>query len=713
MTTPNPNDEERPEETGWEQGETQELSMREISFRRRPPEQSEVSLPDEAAAPVVPADDAAWTEPARDAVPSEEPAGKVPFYKRELNFRRKREADVVAVPVAVAAQATADEPVASSEDVGGGSHDVHSKPAQSPDAGSTSPVTRPTKSRAPSGRTTVGVKIGASTVSVAIVEQQEGVGQLTALFRRPLIPGIVVDGEVRDQQALAQALSELWAEERLPRRGVRLGLFGSRIGVRPVDIIGIEEADQFSNAVRFKAHEVLPIGVHESVLDFRVLSERVNETGERVRKTLLVVAPRDQVMPYVESFRSARIGLEAVDIDALALMRAFVDPGQPGLVEAQDSASVVVAVDRDGSTLLVAGGGGCEFTRAFDWGGNALAAAVAEQLEQSPEAAWSLLESVARRGAAGKPLEDEDERRAADVVRARVVPFARELVSSLQFYQQQHGSLGISDIVVTGALADVPGLADALHQLIGVSVRVGDPLARLVVRAIMPAGADWTVSSMAVPIGLALRDLPEREVDLVPPDQRVKIKWRPRLAPVLLPAAVAVPVVAMGVLFFQASGNVSDSQSQLDSAQAELASLPKPKAVIDASLSGEAASRASSVASLLGGRLAWNAVFSDLSRVLPNDVWLTSVQAALPDPATTAAVVPGVPTAGPTAVTIQGKTFDYNALADLLTRLSTVPSLSDVQLAQSAFEETTLPGGRTVKVLGFSITAGVDPAGGS
>jgi type IV pilus assembly protein PilM len=711
MTIWNQNDDENDEqpsgEPGWEQGETQELSMREVSFRRRPTDEPHASDPaahddvvDDAAADSVEMFSDAGLQP----VTPETAPEKVPFYKREITLGRKKRPEpayTVAVPAAAA------EPAPAADAVG----EAPPAPAAvEPPAEQEAATAAGLRARKGGGGLTVaGVKIGQSTISVAVAEQRAGVDELTRLARRPLQPGVVVDGEVKDVPALAKALETLWAEEGLPRKNVRLGLFGSRIGVRPVDIVGIEEADQFANAVRFKAHEVLPIGVHESVLDFRVLSERVNETGERVRRTLLVVAPRDQVLPYVEAFRTARIGLAAVDIDALALLRAFVDPGQPGLTTAEDSAAVVVAMDREGSTLLVAGGGQCDFTRAFDWGGNLVAAGVAEQLEVSLDQAWDVLESLARHGAAGKPVEDEQGRQAAEVVRARLVPFARELVSSLQFYQQQHGSLGIADIVLTGPLADVPGVVDALHQLIGVAVRVGDPTARLVVRGAPDEGQHWTLGSMATPIGLAVTDRAERAVDLIPPDQRVKIRWRPRLAPVLLPAAAAIPLAVVGFSFFQASSTVSERQGTLDAVQAELAALPEPNASIDPALTGEAGQRAASVASLLGQRLAWNGMLDDLSRVLPSDVWLTTVSASLP-------AVPGAAPplgTGTTSVEIAGKAVSYPALAQALTRLSTLPSLSDVKLFNSTAEEIGLPNGKKVKVVGFQISANVDSAGGS
>ena len=82
--------------------------------------------------------------------------------------------------------------------------------------------------------------------------------------------------------------------------------------------------------------------------------------------------------------------------------------------------------------------------------------------------------------------------------------FARELVSSLQFYQNQPGSLGIGEIVLTGGTAHLPGLAEELERLIGVRVRIGDPLARLKVAKRFAAGEQ--LGSLAVAIGLGIED---------------------------------------------------------------------------------------------------------------------------------------------------------------------------------------------------------------
>ena len=95
--------------------------------------------------------------------------------------------------------------------------------------------------------------------------------------------------------------------------------------------------------------------------------------------------------------------------------------------------------------------------------------------------------------------------RAREAVRRQLQTFARELVSSLQFYQNQPGSLGIGEIVITGGTAHLGGVADELQRLIGVRVEVGDPLLRVKLGKKLRE-ADEQLGSLAVAIGLGIED---------------------------------------------------------------------------------------------------------------------------------------------------------------------------------------------------------------
>jgi len=349
----------------------------------------------------------------------------------------------------------------------------------------------------------VGLKVGASQLAAARVSNN-GVAELLQVAREPLNPGIVVGGELREPDALAEALKEFFKKNRLPTKGVRLGIANNRIGVRTFEIEGIDDPKQLDNAIKFRAQETLPIPIEDAVLDYQILGEEAGENGQRIQKVLLVVAYRDLVDRYVDACRKAGITLAGIDLEAFALLRALQAP-QAGADGDAQAALVAVAIGHERSTFAVSDGRICEFTRVLEWGGSALNIALARTLDAAP----SEVEEIKRdlpltTETVPDGLTSERAAQARDAMRRAIQVFARELVSSLQFYQNQPGSLGIGEIVLSGGTAHLVGLAEELERLIGVRVRVGDPLARMKVSK--KVGDPEQVGSLAVAIGLGIED---------------------------------------------------------------------------------------------------------------------------------------------------------------------------------------------------------------
>ncbi len=345
----------------------------------------------------------------------------------------------------------------------------------------------------------VGLKIGASQLSAARVVNN-GTAELVQVARQKIEPGIVVGGELREPEALANALKDFFKANKLPKQGVRLGIASNRIGVRTFEIGGITDPKQLENAIRFRAQETLPIPLEEAVLDYQVLGDSVDEEGTQTHRVLLVVAYRDLVDRYVGACKKAGIKLAGIDLEAFALLRALGDRPEA----AGNAAIVVVTVGSERSTLAVSNGETCEFTRVIEWGGQNLNVAIARAMDVAPSEAEPVKLSLSLLEPA-EAMEGLDPERAAKVrtaVHEELQQFARELVSSLQFYQGQPGSLGIGEVVLTGGTAQLPGLDAELGRLLGVAVRVGDPLSR--VKLGKKIDADLKAGSLAVAIGLGI-----------------------------------------------------------------------------------------------------------------------------------------------------------------------------------------------------------------
>ena len=167
----------------------------------------------------------------------------------------------------------------------------------------------------------VGLKLGASRLNAACLSVN-GSTEVVQLAGAPLPPGLIA-GECARRRGAAEALKEFFAKQKLPKRNVRIGLANNRIGVRTIEVAGVEDQKQLANAVRFRAQEALPIPIDEAVLDFQILGEATAADGSPAKRVLLVVAYRDLIAAYVEACRLAGLKLLGVDLEAFALLRAL------------------------------------------------------------------------------------------------------------------------------------------------------------------------------------------------------------------------------------------------------------------------------------------------------------------------------------------------------------------------------------------------------
>ena len=103
--------------------------------------------------------------------------------------------------------------------------------------------------------------------------------------------------------------------------------------MRAFELAGIDDERQLENAIRFRAHEALSIPVDDAVLDYHVVSETVDETGDVVRRIVLAAAYRESIDRYVAACKAA--GIELVGdrprgVRAAARRRASARGGRRG-----------------------------------------------------------------------------------------------------------------------------------------------------------------------------------------------------------------------------------------------------------------------------------------------------------------------------------------------------------------------------------------------
>ena len=183
--------------------------------------------------------------------------------------------------------------------------------------------------------------------------------------------------------------------------------------------------------------------------------------------------------------------------------------------------------------------------------------------------------------------------------------------------------------------------------------------------------------------------------------------------------AACVVAVGLGAGYYLERSVVNDRRATLADVQAQLAVVDAKAAPLRAAQTA-AAARMAAAGSASEKRVAWEALLSDVSRVLPKQVYLQSLSAQSPTPLAPGAVAPvptapaGTPTPATTGVsgfTATGVASSHVRVAIVLDRLASLPWLTNVTLVSSANGSTTgttLSRGDT-----FTVTAGFNPIGGA
>ncbi len=355
----------------------------------------------------------------------------------------------------------------------------------------------------------VGLDIEAGSVAAAEV----GVNGHTAVGKFgivPLGPGVFREGEVADPEALAHALKQLFAKDKLAKT-VRVGLASQRVAVRTLRLPQINDHSELETAVRFQAQDHIPMPLENAVLDWQVVGHSTGENGERQIDVVVVAARRELLGGLMDAVNRAGLRPVGIDLSAFAIVRALAresyEPVEPGgYVDAPDPGDDAGGPDMAGqagsdavphetgpadtgparlycnlgdvTNLAVARADTCLFTRISPFGVEGIAQKLAERQELTLEHARQWLVHVGLDTPLGEVDGDPETIAAArDSLGEGAARLVDELRLSLEYYAAQEGAVPVESVVACGPGTTIPGLVQRLQRDLGQRFGVGRPQA--------------------------------------------------------------------------------------------------------------------------------------------------------------------------------------------------------------------------------------------
>jgi type IV pilus assembly protein PilM len=571
-------------------------------------------------------------------------------------------------------------------------------------------------------RRLIGLDVGTNAVTVA--EVGAGAPPRLNLFGQVALPRDAVrEGEVVDTAAVSEAITRLRTEVGLKRTPVRVGIATPRLIVRQVEM-PMMSRDDLASALRFQAPDLIPIPVDEAAIDFAVLGTETPEGGEPTMQVLLAAAHESTVARLVASVEGAGLPVAAVDLIPLALIRSLGrptsanGPGAEGIVSFGGGVTSI-AVHEDGVP---------RFVRVLGTGGRELTDAIAAEAELPPETAESLKRQLGTPG-------DSLLARARSAIDRPLGALIDDVRSSLDYYRNQPGAAPLVRVVITGGGSQLPGLTDRLSQSVGVPVELARPRDLVEVGDIGFAEEDLPRLDPYIPaaVGLALGGAGMGTVINLLPRQRRRVTvttTRTRtavggaIAATALVAALLVPTLARRSDISNTKDDLKEQEARNAALEREIASLADARAAQERLELTQAQVRA-----VLANDVSWARMLQELSRTIPQDVWLTAFDGSVTAPGT-AAPAPAPTTTSTTegggddetttttsatnttqapatstglgTVSFTGNGLDYSSISAWLQRISEMPSFSRLFVPNAA-----LVPGATRDIVQFNSTASI------
>ena len=345
----------------------------------------------------------------------------------------------------------------------------------------------------------VGVHLTGDRLSAAQMQRTASGLALSAVASLDLgCPWYSMLGEPR---RFKHALQRFWTEHGFRGSEVIAAMPQEQLKVFTVDYTvapGQADAEAISSEVKDRMKDK----ARGLVVDF--VPVRQATADERSKEAVVAVAAREDVTAFLNFLRHAGLEVSALDITGMALKRVvpWIDRGPtPHLQNA-----LLIHFGAVSTQLTVIWGRRLMLDRSIEFSEQRLISRVVRLLDVPEPAAKRLL---AERGLATGKAGAEMDGVLREIVGAELALLKGEISKTLHYAASKTRGSGIDNVLLVGAVARFPGVAQLLSKDLAVPVEVLDPLSAFPHSLTDEQAAGLSPQcGVAVAVGLALRNVP-------------------------------------------------------------------------------------------------------------------------------------------------------------------------------------------------------------
>lgn len=329
----------------------------------------------------------------------------------------------------------------------------------------------------------LGIDIGTSTIKVVQLKKEENKYILETYGMVNISGDLNGKNDVDVIGQTAEVLKKLLEKSQVTSKKTVASLPNNVVFVSVIDMPSLSEKE-LKSAIEWEARRYVPLPLEEVTLSWSVLKE--GAAADKL-KVLITAVPTTVIENYLRMFKLAGLEPEALEIEALALIRS--------LAGSRQDAYIIIDIGARNTGLNLVDKGFLQISRNLPLGGDTITIGIAQSLHVSQARAEQFKMDLGVTAGLEPGL--------PQIMKISLENIKNETAQLTQIYESSGGS--IAEIIFTGSGSRLPGLKNYFSSL-GIKTSLGDPLKFIGFDERLKPNLTRVSLGLSVALGLAMRE---------------------------------------------------------------------------------------------------------------------------------------------------------------------------------------------------------------
>ena len=364
-----------------------------------------------------------------------------------------------------------------------------------------------------------GLNISDRSIKIVKLRKYRGVLSLASFSETEIKPGIIEEGEIKDQKGLIEAIRlsvKKIKGERLRTNYVVASLPEEKAFLQVIQLPIVED-NELKRAAYYEAENHIPLPIGEVYLDSQIVKPVVDHLDHL--DVLIAAMPKKIVDPYLVSIKKAGLIPKILETESQAISRALIKN------EVSPFPVLIINIGLTKTCFVIFSGYSLRFTSSIPISSQRISEVISTGLGISIAEAEDLKTKAGLSQDFHKKREDGSEiavaaKRILEIADPLMVDLVNRVKSYLGYYQSyvshEHLSSDVKEvkkILLCGDGASFKGLDDFLSVKLKIPVEIANPWINILpeIKKEIPGLSFDKTLSFATALGLGLRALEENQ----------------------------------------------------------------------------------------------------------------------------------------------------------------------------------------------------------